>query len=273
MTALTRIATASVFLPLFYLLIKKAPPLYFTAFLIATAAVATWEYFKLVEATGHDAYLVPGFTFTMLAVGLFAFGNTADASLPILGGLFAFLLTALARKNDPFPKRLGSAALGFLCVPYIGVCLGHQALLIGLENHERATDLVFLLYLIVWCGDTGAYLVGKSIGKHKLAPSLSPGKSWEGAVGNVLASTLGASLAKVWFIYSLSWTDIIILGVGLSIAGQFGDLCESLIKRAAGIKDSGGVLPGHGGILDRADSLLFTAPLLYYYHQHFMSLP
>ena len=123
--------------------------------------------------------------------------------------------------------------------------------------------LVFML-ACTWASDTMAYLVGRNWGKHRIAPALSPGKTVEGAVGGVMGSVLAASLV-LFFNPELPVAYVLVLGTLVGIAAQVGDLVESAIKRQAGIKDAGGLIPGHGGILDRFDSMLFTAPLVYYY--------
>ncbi|MCG8403027.1 MAG: phosphatidate cytidylyltransferase, partial [Firmicutes bacterium] len=127
-------------------------------------------------------------------------------------------------------------------------------------------SLIWLIFLLVctWSSDTGAYLVGRKWGKRKMAPSLSPGKTVEGAAGGVLGSLLAAALVAVFY-RELPELPVLVLGVLVGVAAQVGDLMESALKRQAGVKDSGRLIPGHGGILDRFDSMLFTAPLVYYY--------
>ncbi len=123
--------------------------------------------------------------------------------------------------------------------------------------------LVFLLLAVTWLGDTGAYFAGRFFGKHKLFERVSPKKTVEGAVGGLVLSVVGASIVKIVGEPNLAWPWVVGLAVGLGIAGVAGDLAESLLKRAWGVKDSGWIMPGHGGILDRVDSLLFSAPLLW----------
>jgi phosphatidate cytidylyltransferase len=124
---------------------------------------------------------------------------------------------------------------------------------------------LFFSMLITWAGDTGAYLAGRAFGRHKFAPEVSPKKTWEGFFGGIALSIAAAFLARSWFFPNLTLLDCLVLAPLLDVVGVFGDLCESLLKRSAGIKDSGKIFPGHGGILDRVDSLLFSAPVLYAY--------
>ncbi|RZA24705.1 MAG: hypothetical protein EOP10_09085, partial [Proteobacteria bacterium] len=124
---------------------------------------------------------------------------------------------------------------------------------------------IFLLCAIVWFGDTGAYFAGRSLGKHKLAPRMSPNKTWEGAIGGIFASILGASLIANWYGEGfLSWPLVIAAAIFGGIFGQLGDLTESTFKRFAEVKDSGKIFPGHGGFLDRVDGLLFAAPVIWF---------
>jgi phosphatidate cytidylyltransferase len=133
----------------------------------------------------------------------------------------------------------------------------------------RALDggefLVFFVVLVTWAGDTGAYYVGMSLGRHQLAPVISPNKTVEGLMGGLLLALAMAVVASLWFLPSLTLADCLATGLLLAGAGLLGDLVESALKRSAGVKDSGMLIPGHGGMLDRLDSLLFTAPIFYYY--------
>jgi phosphatidate cytidylyltransferase len=119
--------------------------------------------------------------------------------------------------------------------------------------------------------DTGAYYVGRAIGKHKLAPAISPGKTWEGVAGGVLAALLMATLAHFWFFRELPLKLGLPLAAVMTILGILGDLTESALKRSVGAKDAASILPGHGGLLDRLDSLLFNAPLIYYFGRIYFS--
>ena len=156
----------------------------------------------------------------------------------------------------------GEVALLFLGILYVPLLLGHLILLRGVTN---GTEWVFLLMVIVMAGDTGAYYVGSNFGKRKLYEIVSPNKSVEGALGGLAGSIIGAFIAKATFFPSLSAFDSLATALLLGILGQLGDLFESFLKRSFGVKDSGTIFPGHGGILDRLDSILFAAPAAYYY--------
>ena len=124
---------------------------------------------------------------------------------------------------------------------------------------------VFYIFGVVWLGDAAALICGRWFGRHKLAPRLSPGKTIEGAIGGLLGSLCGATLGGRWLLGHLTLTQCVAIGCLLAVVGQLGDLSESLLKRSSGVKDSGVLIPGHGGILDKVDGILFGAPVLYYY--------
>ena len=132
-------------------------------------------------------------------------------------------------------------------------------------NRLAAVLFVFFLFIVTWATDTGAYFVGSAIGRHKLYQKISPKKSVEGAVAGLVMAVVMAVACRYWFIKELSLHDAVALGAILGVVGQLGDLAESMIKRSARVKDSGGIFPGHGGLLDRLDSMMLNAPALYYY--------
>jgi len=159
---------------------------------------------------------------------------------------------------DQLIYRLGWQVMGLIYLPLL---LGHLVLLRQLPDGR---GWVFLVLFAVMACDSLAYFVGSSFGKHKLYPSVSPKKSVEGGLGGLVGSCLGVWLAAVLFLPNFGAAQVIFVGLLIGIVGQIGDLFESLLKRACGVKDSGGIFPGHGGILDRLDSLLFAFPLAYY---------
>jgi phosphatidate cytidylyltransferase len=147
----------------------------------------------------------------------------------------------------------------------IGWALGYHLILLR-SSGPVGTHLIFLLAGTIWCGDTGAYLVGRAIGKHKLGTPVSPRKTVEGTIGGLVIGTLVGFLLGAFLLKgTISLGHAAVIGFLLTVLGQLGDLSESLIKRTAGVKDSGDVIPGHGGFLDRCDSLIFSTPVLYYY--------
>ena len=193
----------------------------------------------------------------------------------------------------PVVEMITDTAASTFCLLYIGLTL---LTLPALREQANGASLLVFLFCVVWAGDTAAYYLGRAWGRHKLAPSLSPGKSWEGAVASVLGSALIAAalvglatlLQEPWNSAVLAWLERVCPSAVLSypdeiwywlalaalvnVAGQVGDLAESALKRSAGVKDSGDLLPGHGGMLDRIDALLLAGPVLWYVqviHQRF----
>src|SRR5262245_34714052 len=175
-------------------------------------------------------------------------------------GLFGAFFFGL-RDTQPARAFLGISTSLFGVV-YVGFLLPH---FIWIRRGPEGAAWVFFVFLVAMLGDTAGYTVGRVWGKHKLIPHVSPGKTIEGSVGSLLGNICGAGLAWIWLLPEHSLLEILGLGLGAGFLAQAGDLCESTVKRAFGAKDSGHLLPGHGGILDRVDSLLFPAAFIYYY--------
>lgn len=186
-----------------------------------------------------------------------------ESSAGIAGGLVA-LATMLYVTLRPGPTLEGAAdkAGRYLVGVY---WVGLLAALPMLRRLDDGLSWVFVVLVISWCGDTGGYFAGKYFGRHKLYPKVSPKKTWEGVVGGMVLATAGVFVVRAVALPVLSVVDVILLGPILCLAGVVGDLSESMLKRAFGVKDSGRIMPGHGGLLDRIDSVLFVAPLLFAY--------
>ena len=264
-----RIVTAAVLIPLVLLLILKGHFWLLTLAAAVVALAAAWEFIGLADAGGVK---MPRILVLISIAALFgcAFRN-ADLIGPGLCalGLILFLVCVF---RSPLERVLRDAASSLFCLVYIGFTLCTLPL-IGAQ--EGGPSLLLLLLLVVWSGDTAAFYVGKSIGRRKLAPRLSPNKTWEGTIasvaGSLVITVLLIQLAKYLtgrgidlLAYPGSVWNWLFLAVILNIAGQLGDLAESALKRGAGVKDSGTLLPGHGGVLDRIDALLLAAPVLWY---------
>jgi len=176
-------------------------------------------------------------------------------------GVFAVLIRKLLLFPGKlvFQDRISVASIGIV---YICIFLSYLVLI---RNRAEGVEWIFFVLIVLWMGDTGAYIAGSLIGRKKLCPSISPNKTVEGAIAGVLFSLLAGLACKKLFLPELSVVHCLIVTGGIACMGQLGDLCESIFKRERGVKDSGSLLPGHGGMLDRIDSLLFAAPLLYYY--------
>lgn len=210
------------------------------------------------------------------AAGLFVgFFFDAPNRLPqvLLLTLVVFVIVALAAemlRGAPFDKMIPSVGATVLGVLYVVLLGGHLVSLRTGFDAKLSMHLLSFFFLVIMGSDVGAYYTGRALGKHKLAPKISPGKTWEGAVGGMVASLLMATLAHYWFFHEMSLKATLPLAAVMNVVGVIGDLTESALKRSAGAKDAANILPGHGGMLDRLDSLLFNAPVLYYFaHAYF----
>jgi len=193
----------------------------------------------------------------ILAGGIFLGARGLSAGLAV----GVLLVMAGSIRGFPVKGAVGRSASGFFILLVPVWCLGH--ILLYLSRGEGRLPLLFLL-VCIWASDTAAYYAGSAFGRRKLAPAISPNKTWLGSAAGILGS-IAAALVFRWFApLQWSFSFVVFSGLLLSVLGQAGDLAESLIKRDAGVKDSGSIIPGHGGILDRMDALLFTVPLFYY---------
>ena len=263
-----RILTGVVLLVILWASVMPSPPIAFVALMAVAITIGSFEAASMMRAMGLRPLAVIGLLTVWGIVGAVAFEPQRYATvMPLALGLIAILVGAMATRDSPLAilKTTGATMLPVL----IGLLLSYA---IALRNQpDVGRELLVLLFLAVVAGDTAAFYVGKNFGRHKLAPSLSPKKTWEGAIGGVTAAVVVVVVFQQLRFPELGLVHAAILGVLLSSAGILGDLTESLVKRAAGVKDSSGLLPGHGGVLDRTDSLLFTGPILYYYYNYFVA--
>ena len=252
--------TGIIAVPILIYVIGFAPRWLFYAMAFSAAIIGLVEFFgmaapKLPTPVKALSFVLSFFFFTFIAYGPF-FMILAVLSLSVIV-LLGFYLFSDASLRSQAVEDASKTTLGLLYV-----CLPLSLLLI-IDKHPRGPLWIFFLLAVAFFNDTGAFYVGRSLGRHKLYPSISPGKTWEGAVGGILSGILCAYLFSRFFsIYEFNWF-IIGLASLLSVCGQVGDLAESMLKRLCGIKDSGKILPGHGGLLDRIDGLLFSIPVLY----------
>jgi phosphatidate cytidylyltransferase len=230
------------------------------------------EFYALMSAKGYRPYRTLG-TFCALALSWYVFQGGAAVSLIITASLLAIMAGELGRRD--VTGAVGHIAVTVWGVMYVGWLGSHLVMLRELPRSVGAAEdvgarLVLFAAAVTWAGDTFAYLVGVAIGRHKLAPRVSPQKSVEGALGGIVGAAGVGLLATRTFAPFIVPVTGAALGVVAAVAGLVGDLVESLIKRDVGAKDTADVIPGHGGILDRFDSLLFAAPVLYYYFRFFV---
>jgi phosphatidate cytidylyltransferase len=274
-----RILTAIVLIPIVLLLVFLGPKWQwiFPLAVAAVAVLAGGEFLGLAQRTGARP---PRWA---LALALFALFPTnffwPDLRWEIFG-LLSLGLVVVCTFRSPVDQMMPDVSVTLFCMVYIGLTL---LTLASLREQANGSSLVAFLLCVVWAGDSMAFYVGRAWGRRKLAPSLSPGKTWAGALGSVVGSLLAgfgllelatwlqardlpllAYPEELWY-----WLAMAFL---INVAAQVGDLAESALKRSAGVKDSGSLVPGHGGILDRIDALLFAAPALWYaqiIHQRF----
>lgn len=268
-----RLLSAALFLPLLVLLARTGGWAYL-AFILAAVALMLGEFYRMMEHKGFSPHWKSGFLAALLfPMGLYSRLRSGRIEEWHVGGLLTFLLFAIflaeLRRGTGKQAAVNTSAT-LLGVFYIGWLGSHLAGLRELPSalgrpYGDGMSFALLPFFLAWTCDTAAYGIGKAFGRRKLAPAVSPTKSVEGAIGGFLATVGAAAVARAWFAPYLTWLDAIVLGVLVGFFAQMGDLVESLLKRDAETKDSSALIPGHGGALDRFDSLLFTAPLVYYY--------
>ena len=257
-----RVGTALVAVPVLLAVFFLGPPWLAVALVAVGLAVGLFEFFGLLRARGLRPMVRVGYV--VAAAFVLEVAWPGGALVPLLP-LVALLLLGFALARGADLEAVSAAAATLLGAVYLGGLGGTiVALRILAPEGEGAWRLV-LLFVIIFGSDTLAFFVGHAIGRRRLAPRVSPGKSVEGALGGLLGGALGALAVRELGLPDLPLVHAIALGVGVAALGIVGDLDESLLKRWAGVKDSGTLFPGHGGMLDRLDSLLFGAPVLYYY--------
>ena len=269
---MTRILTSLVGLPILFVIIKHLPPGVFLTLVAAAVVLGCYEFYALAERRGLRPHKVLGAIFGVAAACSFI-DERLEATAVLCAAALLIPMAAMIRGRhggSGLPEAIGGISVTLFSVLYVGLLMGYSVALLS-DGGERGRDLTVLLFWVVWLSDAGAYVIGSMWGRHKLAPAISPGKTIEGAAGALVAAVVAALIAKAWIFTRLTLSQAVILGLLLGFSGMIGDLAESLIKRAASVKDSGWLFPGHGGMLDRADSLLFAAPVLFYYQKYFMT--
>jgi phosphatidate cytidylyltransferase len=290
---LKRIATAVVLIPIVLALILRAPVAVLAIVAAAVALLAIHEFLSLTESYGTRPMAWPTYLFTAVFFAALAIAGGGETPLLSTGKFLVVLAFAAAIAPFVFLTRAmregemrggyPSAAASVFAFTYIALPMG---MLVQLRQQWAGAFFLLYLLLVVWAGDIFAYFVGKAVGRHLMSPRISPKKTWEGAIASLVASVI---VGWLLFQYALPISSallraglierrdglfglerppmwpVFLLTIVVNVAAQLGDLVESLIKRGAGAKDSGAILPGHGGMLDRIDALLFAAPVLWYY--------
>ena len=293
MHLLKRVATAVVLIPIVLLLVLRAPVPVLAAVAALVALLTVQELLKLAEAYGvhpfrRTTYIFVALFFLVLAINP---GNDKPLlstaifvyTLGFAAAIAPFIFLVVGMRSVELSRAFPAAAASVFAFTYIALPLGF---LVQIREQWAGAFLLLYLLLLVWAGDIFAYFVGRTLGRHLMSPRISPKKTWEGALASLIASLvvgmllynyalpISTALLNAHLIerrdgfFALQkpplWPTLL-LSAAINIAAQLGDLVESLIKRGAGVKDSGSLLPGHGGMLDRIDALLFAAPVLWYY--------
>ncbi|MGB9196139.1 MAG: phosphatidate cytidylyltransferase [Terriglobales bacterium] len=286
-----RIATALVLIPIVLLLVLKAPAYVLVLVTGAVALLAIGEFLKLT--TSYQVQPLSSLTYGFTALYFLFLIAASTGATPLMEGTAAIYGTVLAAGLAPFvflsvAMRRSDLATGYPAAAASTFAFGYiaipMALLVEIRRQPAGAIWVIYTLLAVWAGDIFAYFVGRSLGRHRMSARVSPKKTWEGAIASVLASVI---VGVVWFQYAAQLSavllraglidarsgmfgleqprlwPIVVLSIVVNIAAQLGDLVESLIKRGAGVKDSGAILPGHGGMLDRIDAMLFAVPVVW----------
>ena len=292
MELINRVLTAVVLIPIVLLLVLRAPVPVVAFVAGVVTLLATHELLKLSEAYGSQPLRIPTYVYCALFFVLIAMhrGATDLASTAaftysalVFVVIAPFLFLAIGMYRDELATAFPAARISVFAFVYIALPM---ASLVQLREQWQGTFFLLYLLLLVWAGDIFAYFVGKTVGRHRMSPRVSPKKTWEGAAASVIASvaigilmfhyapSISSAMLQAHLIErkdgifvnnQLSLTEVLALSIALNVAAQLGDLVESLIKRGAGAKDSGAILPGHGGMFDRIDALLFAAPVLWCY--------
>jgi phosphatidate cytidylyltransferase len=239
----------------------------FALFALVVLALGLREFFSLVRAGGYAPFGALGVILGLiiaLCAFLFGPGGLAGASA---GSLLACMAAPVFKRSERGFADAAVTAVGVFYVAFLGshmILLRDGPRLVGI-SHSEGFAVVMSAFAATWCSDTSAYLVGRAVGRHKLMPAVSPGKTWEGAVAGLAGAVGGLALVRWLLDGPVPWPQMLPLGAGLGVVALIGDLVESSLKRSVGWKDTSKIIPGHGGVLDRFDSFLFVAPVLYYY--------
>jgi phosphatidate cytidylyltransferase len=272
-----RILTALVALPILLYTVWSQTPYFFVVLTAGAVVVALVEFYSIAAKAGCKPQSESGYAAALIVIASFVFDEPV-LTVAALAALVIWSLGAAIFRPDNLKTALLSVSATVFGVIYVALL---AACLIGVRMipdsatktlvPHLASKILTMFFAIVMLTDTGAYYTGRTLGRHKLAPRVSPGKTIEGAIGGFVTAVVAGFLCKLTFFPEIPIAHAMALGAALGVIGQFGDLAESLLKRGANVKDSGTLLPGHGGMLDRVDSLLFCAPVLYFYSRLFVS--
>lgn len=267
-----RIITAALLLPFLIasILVSWLMPL-FVLLVAAAISLGLLEFWKLAKKRGMKPDLGLGYLASAVIFTIFFLNEPSQDAFSLLLLVVTIVLLTMVTlatatfRGAPFDALISSSGATILGVLYVAILGSHLVAIRSGFPQQISAHLLSFFFLVIMGSDSGAYYVGRAFGKRKLAPKISPGKTWEGVIGGVAAGLLMATLSHFWFFRDLPLKWALPLAAVMVVLGIIGDLTESAIKRSAGAKDAANILPGHGGALDRLDSLLFNAPLIYYF--------
>ena len=267
-----RLFAAAVFLPCFFIIAHRGG-IYYLILVDTIIITGLFEFYRMMEAKGLRPYKWIGLLSGGALPWYLFFRQGMYANVLLTLTFIAVMIAELLRKDKGHAVyHISVTIFGVLYVSWLGshlMLLRELPIIAGLD-YAFGYTFVIIVFTLTWCYDTGAYAFGRIFGRHKLFPSISPSKTIEGAIGGTFLSIVGILIARMLMDTQLGIVEAAALAIAASVIGQLGDLVESMIKRDAKIKDSSTAIPGHGGILDRFDSLLFTAPLIYYALRYFV---
>lgn len=267
---MARVLTAIIVLPILFAAIWLGSPIYFIAMAVTAVLIGLVEYHLMTKCGGR----AQGLLAAACILAAFYFQRIEYVAAIIAALVIVELLTQLfaQRDSDDLTEAIPTVSARLFGVLYVAVLGGFiiALRLVADDSNHIPAKLLTLFFVVIFAGDTGAYYTGRTLGKNKLAPRISPGKTIEGAIGGLVGNVIAAVIAHFTFFPELPLPHAVPLALVMGFLGATGDLCESMLKRGAKAKDAGNLIPGHGGFLDRLDSMLFNAPLLYYYAVTFL---
>ena len=267
-----RILTAIVLIPILLYTVWNEIPYFFVGLTVLAIVLGLREFYSFASKLGLRIFSAGGFAAALIVAAAFIRNEpgwivAAFAALAILS-----LGVALSRPEEATRALASASVFGVIYVALLaGFLIGVRMTPDTAATPKLAAKLLTTFFAMVMMTDTGAYYTGRSLGRHKLAPRVSPGKTIEGSAGGFITAMLAGFVCRLVFFPEIPALHVLVLGAAIGLISQVGDLGESLLKRGSEVKDSGSIFPGHGGMLDRVDSILFCAPILYYYSRLFIS--
>ncbi|HUV35822.1 MAG TPA: phosphatidate cytidylyltransferase [Patescibacteria group bacterium] len=267
-----RLLASAIFIPCLIIIARRGG-FYYLALIDIIILIGLWEFYRMMEAKGLRPYKAIGILSGLALSWYFFFQQGVYANFLLNIIFLTVMALELARRERGMAVyHISVTIFGVFYVAWLGshlILLRELPHLKGL-NYSLGFSFVIVVFVLTWCYDTGAYTIGKLFGRRKIFPLISPGKTLEGVFGGIGFSIAGILVTRVIVADYLTVVQAVALAIIASVIGQLGDLVESMIKRDVKIKDTSTTIPGHGGVLDRFDSLLFTSPLIYYFFMYFI---